>query len=131
MSDPTVQPAPNLASVEGWRALLVPAEGPLRDVVIAKHGSGLADLRRFTGADCITCTDGPDGLTAWLDDEGAVTVPPRPVNARLTMWAQRRDNWQLCGDAVITGRTSPTGSITSLSAVQAERLRAAIDGGAA
>lgn len=112
----------------GWRALLVPVDGPIRDVTISSASDGLPDLQRLTGAHYVEVIHGPADVDVWIDDEGAITNPPRPVNPRLTAWAARRDNWPLRGDAVITGPADDAGDITSLSPEAAEQLRAAIGG---
>lgn len=114
--------------VQSWRALLVPVAGPIRDVVVAdRDDSGLADLYRLIGCDYVEHVRGP-GCSLWVDEEGAVSDPPRPPNPRIDQLLRRTDGWSIRGDVVITGRVREDGDIRALTADEAAQLRSRLDG---
>ncbi|OJY47635.1 DUF3846 domain-containing protein [Pseudonocardia sp. 73-21] len=112
------------ATTAGYRALLVPAalDQPIRDIVIADNGDdGLADLRRHINCNYIEHVTGPR-CSLWVDEEGAISAPPRPSNPRIDRLLHRTDGWSIRGNVVITGRTTADGETGSLPAEDAARL---------
>lgn len=115
-------------TVEGYRALLVPVDGPIREIVIADRGDhGLADMRARIGCDWVEHVNGP-GCSLWVDEEGAVCRPPRDPNPRIDALLRRSDGWSIRGDVLITGVCSPSGDTDSLPAADVPRLLALLGG---
>jgi hypothetical protein len=113
-----------MSTVEGYRALLVPADTTeiVREIVIADGGDhGLTDLRKRIGCSYIEHVRGP-GCSLWVDEEGALT-PRRPSNPRIDALLMRSDGWSIRGDVVITGTAGPEGETGSLPADDAARLQ--------
>lgn len=100
-------------TVEGHRALVVPAVGAVRQVVLEPIDDGALDaLRWHIGCDFVDAVAGP-GCTIWVDDDGIGRE--RSYNARASALFNIA-GVVLYGTAVVTGPPDERGDVTPLSA---------------
>jgi hypothetical protein len=111
------------------KALLIPAEGPPREVGLADGGGTrfMRSLRTLIGARCVERICITDRWEAWLDEDGAAAG--KPVNQAATLLA-RSFGWQLSllGATVIAGPDKDADSPAGLSHDQVRAILRRITG---
>lgn len=91
-------------------ALVVPPDGPTREIEWPAEGEQLATLYREIGCTTVTVVPtGYDDVTVWADDEGLFVAEPEINPAASMMCGQ-----PIVGTVVVTGPAGPDGETLPL-----------------
>ena len=104
------------------KALLIPADGPPREVDLPGGGTRfMHSLKALIGTDCAERIQVTSRWEAWLDEDGAATG--RPANQAATLVARSFGfQFSFLGPVVIAGVDKNTAEPAALSPAQARAI---------
>jgi hypothetical protein len=103
------------------KALLIPADGPPREIDLLGGMRFMRSLKALTGTDCAERIQVTSRWEAWLDEDG--TAAGKPVNQAATLVARSFGfEFSLLGPVVIVGVDKDTAEPAALSPAQARAI---------